>query len=295
MTMLVAVSSRERGDGPLPLAAMLARSAGVGLHVVTVVPMTWSPGPARVDGEYQEYLRGVAHGVLEWARARVPSDVEAMYETVHARSTGAGIIDAASRSGASLVVLGSAEEGTLGRVALGSVNDRVLHTCPLPTAVSPAEFACAAGARVQRVTVAYSGTQGSGDLVREAATTADRLGAALRLVSFAVRPHTAYTAGVGFHSEDAVVDAWAHDIRVHARAALSSVRDAGHVEDEGKVLIGRGTTWRQALDDIAWGDGEVLIVGSSSSGSLARVFLGSRATKIVRLAPVPVVVLPRHR
>jgi nucleotide-binding universal stress UspA family protein len=37
----------------------------------------------------------------------------------------------------------------------------------------------------------------------------------------------------------------------------------------------------------------VLVVGSSSIGPLARVFLGSRATKIVRHAPVPVVVVPR--
>jgi len=37
----------------------------------------------------------------------------------------------------------------------------------------------------------------------------------------------------------------------------------------------------------------VLVVGSSSIGPVARVFLGSRATKIVRHSPVPVVVVPR--
>ena len=41
-----------------------------------------------------------------------------------------------------------------------------------------------------------------------------------------------------------------------------------------------------------WEPTEVLVVGSSRAGRLARVFLGSAAIKIVRYAPVPVVVVP---
>ena len=37
----------------------------------------------------------------------------------------------------------------------------------------------------------------------------------------------------------------------------------------------------------------MLVVGSSASGPLARVFLGSAAAKIARHAPVPVTVVPR--
>jgi nucleotide-binding universal stress UspA family protein len=40
-------------------------------------------------------------------------------------------------------------------------------------------------------------------------------------------------------------------------------------------------------------DGDVLVVGSSALGPLAQVFLGSRAAKVVRHSPVPVVVVPR--
>ena len=38
----------------------------------------------------------------------------------------------------------------------------------------------------------------------------------------------------------------------------------------------------------------LLVLGSSPSGVLARVFLGSRARKLIRYSPVPVVVLPGH-
>jgi nucleotide-binding universal stress UspA family protein len=37
----------------------------------------------------------------------------------------------------------------------------------------------------------------------------------------------------------------------------------------------------------------VLVVGSSRLGPVARVFLGSNSTKIIRSSPVPVLVIPR--
>ena len=59
-------------------------------------------------------------------------------------------------------------------------------------------------------------------------------------------------------------------------------------------MIGHGETWDEAVEDVEWADGDVLVVGSSSLGPIARVFLGSRAAKIVRHSPVPVVVVPRE-
>lgn len=37
----------------------------------------------------------------------------------------------------------------------------------------------------------------------------------------------------------------------------------------------------------------LLVVGSGSAGPFSRVFLGSRAAKIIRSSPVPVIVVPR--
>jgi nucleotide-binding universal stress UspA family protein len=59
-------------------------------------------------------------------------------------------------------------------------------------------------------------------------------------------------------------------------------------------VVGRGESWEEAIEDVEWEDGDVLVVGSSSIGPVARVFLGSRATKIVRHSPVPVIVVPRE-
>lgn len=59
------------------------------------------------------------------------------------------------------------------------------------------------------------------------------------------------------------------------------------------VVIGQGPDWGAALNDIEWHDGDLLLIGSSESGPVARVFLGSRAAKIIRHTPVPVLVVPR--
>jgi amino acid transporter len=47
-----------------------------------------------------------------------------------------------------------------------------------------------------------------------------------------------------------------------------------------------------ALDDADWQDGDLLAIGTSPVGGIARVFLGSRGSKILRHSPVPVLVLP---
>jgi nucleotide-binding universal stress UspA family protein len=62
-----------------------------------------------------------------------------------------------------------------------------------------------------------------------------------------------------------------------------------------EFVVGQGEDWGEALEDVPWHERDVLVVGSSSVGPLAQVFLGSRSTKIVRHSPVPVVVVPRGR
>jgi nucleotide-binding universal stress UspA family protein len=86
---------------------------------------------------------------------------------------------------------------------------------------------------------------------------------------------------VGSEAEQAIVAQWEGDVR----------RALG---DDHELVIGHGASYDEALDDVEWADGDVLLVGSSSIGPVARVFLGSRAAKIVRNSPVPVVVVPRN-
>ena len=293
MTMVVGFAPDGRGHAVLHLAAMLARSGGEDLVVCAIVPSVWPPSPARVDAEYQAYVSGAAENALSRARARLAPDVTASYRVEHARSAPAGLLDVAEEVGASLIVVGSAADGGSGMVSLGSVSSRLLHSSHIPVVLAPRGFRTAAGQRVERVTAAFGGAED--DLVVAAAGVAARVGASLRLASFAVHPRPPYTAGVGREGDDAMVSQWVSEMERAARAVLDEVRELPVIPHDCGAVVGQGEDWGEALEDIDWGVGEVLVVGSSSIGPLAQVFLGSRATKIVRHSPVPVAVVPRGR
>jgi nucleotide-binding universal stress UspA family protein len=252
--VIVAAVAPDGSPEALELAGMLARAAGEPVLPVSVVPSPWVPSAARVDAEYQASLVAAARKV-------VPDG-----EVVHARSVAAGLLEVAEREDARAIVLGS----------YGSVANRLLHSSHVPIALAPAGFVCRSGCPVRRVTAAYGGS--GEELVAIAAREASRIGAALRVAAFAVRPRAPIVAGVGA-AERGVVSQWEEDIR----ASLGC-----------EVVVGHGETWASAIADVSWEDGDVLVVGSSSIGPVARVFLGSRAEKIVQHSPVPVVVVPRE-
>jgi nucleotide-binding universal stress UspA family protein len=291
MTMVVAVAPDGQGRAVLHLASMLARSAGDDLVLCAVVPVSWPPSPARVDAEYQAHLDRTASDALEAARSRLTDDVSVSTLAHHARSAPAGLLEVAEARGASAIVAGSSAAGGPGSVTLGSVTSRLLHSSPVPVALAPRGFRCPPDARVRRVTAAFGGT--GDDLVVGAAGVAARVGASLRLASFAVRPRAPYTVAVGREADDSAIREWVAEIGAAQQAVLERVRGLPSVPEQCEAVVGRGESWEDALEEVEWAEGDVLVVGSSSIGPLARVFLGSRSAKIVQHAPVPVVVVPR--
>jgi nucleotide-binding universal stress UspA family protein len=291
MTMLVAYAPDGRGRAVLHLAAMLARSADDDLVLCAVVPVSWPPSPARVDAEYQEHVNRAAEDALAGARSRLPEDLTVSSVVVHARSAPAGLLEVAEEHEASLIVTGSSAAGGTGSVTLGSVTTRLLHSSPIPVALAPRGFRASSGARVRRVTAAFGGS--GEDLVVGAAGVAARVGATLRLASFAVRPRSPFTVAVGREADDSALREWVSEIEAAQQEVLERVQDLPSVPSDCEAAVGSGETWEDALEEIDWTEGDVLVVGSSSIGPIARVFLGSRSAKIVQHAPVPVVVVPR--
>jgi nucleotide-binding universal stress UspA family protein len=143
------------------------------------------------------------------------------------------------------------------------------------------------------VTAAYDGSASAGSLLLAAARVAARVGASLRIASFAVWSRPAYTTRLGTDSEDLVLQEWITDLEKSAHAALEQVEELAKVPRQLETVVGHGESWEEAIDDVGWDDDDVLVVGSSAVGPIAQVFLGSRGAKILRSSPVPVVVVPR--
>jgi nucleotide-binding universal stress UspA family protein len=294
MTMIVGYAPDERGKAALHLAAMLARSAEENLVVASVVPAPWIPGMAKVDAEYREYLDQTASEALQRARDNLPADVDAELVSHGSRSAAVGLLELAEEHGANVVVLGSSSHGSYGHIALGSVTDRLVHSSPVTLALAPRGFRCGPEQKVTRATAAYGGSDAADELVVAAATVAARTGAALRIASFAVWTRPAFTTRLGTDPEDDVLQEWTATMERAASKAVASVEGLDPAPPV-EAVVGRGASWGEAIDDLAWDDGDVLVVGSSDLGPVAQVFLGSRATKILRHSPVPVFVVPRTR
>jgi nucleotide-binding universal stress UspA family protein len=292
MTLIVAYAPDERGKTALHLASMLARSIGDELVICSVIPAPWVPGMARIDAEYRKELDEIADQALELARKNLPGDVSARFERHSARSAPAGLLEIAKQYDAYMIVVGTSSAGLFGHISLGSVTSRLLHSSPVAVALAPRGFRSQPGAKVKRVTAAYDGS--ASGLLLAAARVAARVGASLRIASFAVWSRPAYTTRLGTDSEDLVLQEWITDLEKSAHAALEQVEELAKVPRQVETVVGHGESWEEAIDDVGWDDDDVLVVGSSAVGPIAQVFLGSRGSKILRSSPVPVVVVP-HR
>ena len=292
MTIIAGCAPRESDNAALELAAMLARSSGEDVVVAVVVAAAWPPSTERVDADYRAYLKKHGEQSLEQARAWMPADVKTQFVLHHSTSIPTGLLEVVADHDASGRVLGSADSGGLGHVALGSVTDRIVHSSPVTVALAPRGFEAGPGGRVRRVTAAF-GTRKDRDVVRAAAEYSARTDSSLRIASFSVRPKMLFAATLAGSGEDLVVDEWSRQTREVIDHQLVDVcRDAG-VPGPTEVVLGDGYGWREAMGAARWSPGDLLVVGSSSHGPLASVFLGSRASKILRYAPVPVMAVPR--
>ena len=292
MTLVAGYAPEERSKAVLHLAAMLARSFGEDLVVATVVPKPWFPSMAKVDAEYQAYQDTQADAALDQARSELPDDVTATFVRQSSRSVATGLLEA--EHDASLVVVGSSSAGVFGHVVLGSVTDRLLHSSPIPVALAPRGFRAKPEAKVRRVTAAYDGGEAAEAFAVTAAGVAARAGVSLRLATFAVWSRPSHVVRLGTEPEDAVLQVWLAEIRSAAGQALTRVKDLPAAPRDLDAVVGIGSSWAEALEDVEWDEGEMLVVGSSSVGPIAGVFLGTRSAKIVRYSPVPVLVVPRR-
>jgi nucleotide-binding universal stress UspA family protein len=294
VSVVVGIAPEESNSGALALAGMLARSTEEPLVVTATVPLPWPPHPEALDSDYREHVRALGEQSLERARAQLDPAHPTRFELREARSVPVSLTEAAAEHDASMLVLGSSTAGAFGRVSFGSVIDRLLHGAAVPVALAPRGFRCSATARVTRLTVAFGGAGAvASELLQATSSVSARIRASLRVASFFLRPTTPFAGTVEPAPEDLVLDRWTADASASIQAELEAIAAKPGAPALSETVVGDGYTWAAAIEDVPWQEGDLLVVGSSSSGPAARVFLGSRASKIVRHSPVPVVVVPR--
>ena len=292
MTVAVGYLAGKGGRSPLYLAVEAAKTLKTSLTVVTVVPRPWmTPSIARIDAEYAQYADQLADDSAKQAQQCIDSlasGLDVKFHKVAHRSVSGGLLEAAEELKPEVLVLGSAADGKLGQVVVGSTADWLLHSSPVPMAISTRGYRGSKAGGLTRITAAYPGTPEALHVVERVAALAERLNVPMRVVTFAVRGRTMYPPEVGLRAEDSILE----QLATHARETLAQLKTDGVIGKDVALEVATGNGWDDALDVADWQDGDLLAIGTSPVGGIARVFLGSRGSKILRHSPVPVLVLP---
>ncbi|WDF32777.1 universal stress protein [Arthrobacter agilis] len=277
MRYIVGYTADERGHDAVCLAVALARRQDATLDLVLVTPEhSLFSGTYPPDKGFDTLLSGQMREWMDEGLALVPDDVTARGVVVRAESNAEGLIRAAEDTEASLIVIGASSRGLAARFNVGNVARGLLHAAPVPVALAPQGYRRTDP--VTRLTCAVGRRAGADDVISVAVSSAERRGLPLRLVSL-----VALDAG-GPDSGGAEDEA-----NRRLAEAASSLAAGGRVS----VETAHGSSVEDAIEALAWDEGEVLLVGSSRLAQHMRLFLGSTANKILRTLTIPMVVVPR--
>ncbi|MFT4043140.1 MAG: universal stress protein [Gordonia sp. (in: high G+C Gram-positive bacteria)] len=291
MTILAAISVGEHATAPLHLATQFARTTGERVIAVTVLDSAPPAGNDPLEAEYLAYLTTQTRRQLEPVVERARGECDISLVIHNAVSIPRGLTELAAEFSASLVVVGSSSSGLLGRITLGSVTERLVHTASVPVAFAPRGYC--GGGRFTHLTVSYGGAARAERLVHTAAEYAVRWQVPMRVASFTVRPPMSYGGSIEATAEDLVIKQWAHRTDTTLRRHLAEVRNTVALPDV-ELALGAGIDWHEAVGAVGWTPGDLVILGSGAAGALTQVFLGSAAAKILRHVPAPAMVVPRN-
>lgn len=198
------------------------------------------------------------------------------------------ILNAATTTRATSIVMSSHARGAVGRAAFGSVADRVTRTAAIPVVISrPDEGSDDEGIpSIRRLIVPLDGSERSRGALGVARSLAQQLGATLYLIHV-IDTFSSYMAVSGMPVSQAVVDEWHSEARKELDDAVKAVATQGLAVTSD---IFQGNTV-QNLCDIAQ-PGDLIVMTSHGRGGVKRWLLGSVAEKLVRTAPVPVCLVP---
>lgn len=214
-----------------------------------------------------------AHGVLALPRATDGEPVE-------------GILQIARDEGAHVVVMGTHGRRGLGRAVIGSTTEALLRASDIPVLTVRGKASDAARRCFERLFVAIDDSEPSDAAV----------GAVLALpaedrahVTFASVADADSATGLRGHFHDAMIRKVLRDRAQHIVDRALDSAGSMHVSAQGRVI--EGTTDCEVLAAAREDNADLIVMGSHGRRGIQRFLLGSIAEKIVRSAPVPVLVV----
>lgn len=284
--IVVGYDGSEEGRDALALAGALAAPDGARVVAAAVYP--FDPAAPRADlADWGTYLQQDAEScVADVDPGLLPPGTQLERHVVPTGSAARGLHELAEQMDADLLVVGSTSHGTLGRILIGSTAESLLRAAPCAVAVAPRGFRERDSRGLRVIGVGYDGSPEAERALATAEALARAAGAALRVVTV-VGQQSSAGSGFGYMYAES---------RAAAEARAQSLLDAAldRLGDDTRPLgIKRRGEPATVLSDEAERGLDLLVVGSRGYGPLLRTVLGSVSSKLMRLAPCPVLVVPR--
>lgn len=291
--IIVGYSATSTGQDALHLGIAMARGRDAHLFLVMVAPEDSAFASVQpFDHSYGRILDEQMQQWLDEAAATVPGDIEVSTHIIPAESAPEGLIAATRALDAGLIVTGSRSGGLLRRHRLGTMASHLLHAAQVPLALAPTGYRHPGP--VGHVTAMFGPRRGATDLIGEAILTARHRDIPLRLVSLVTMDRAGRTdppTGVAGPSGD-VEDEVLGELEVYGNSRLAEDAAELVAAHRASTVIARGRDVADAMAGLDWSDDEIVLVASSRLAPRGRLFLGSTATRMLRVATVPVIVVP---
>lgn len=302
-TILVPLDGSQAAEAALPLASRLAGSSGARLVLVTVyeppLPVRGGQGALVFDQRFDAENRAALRSYLDQVTGRVRQGGEPGLE-VDGRlldgSAAATIAEFAEHEGADLVVLTSHGHGGPSHLWMGGVTDALVRQLRVPILVVRADAASpaasragTAGAAFRRVLVPLDGTPESEQALEAADAVAGRDGVLYTLLRV-VTPRHPLLRGIGGRDDELVTAERRADAERRLALVEERLRQRGfEVRSEVRV---EAQVAPAILELAGRMEADLIAVTSHGRGRMGRLLLGSVADKVLRGAPMPVLV--RH-
>ncbi len=294
--IVVPLDGSALAEQALPFAQAVGGDAAE-FTLVTVLP----PATARRDllGRIVEAIPDVQakaetaarEGLLGAARTWLGERPRVQVE-IAAGDPATEILRIAEERDADLIVLAGHGRGAIGRLAFGSVADRVAHVSPVPVMIVRPRDATTemAPAAVDRLIVPLDGSDFAARALPVAQALARQLGVSILLVRAVDMIEVLGPVADTLKIPPEIVD----DAETEARRSLdevaASLRSSG-IETDAGVWI--GPVFSAIAEEAKPGD--LVVLCSHGQSGVTRWLLGSVAEKLVREGPVPVILVPVGR
>ncbi len=283
-------ASRVAVDRGIDLALQFGAEIHL-LHVVPTTQMTVLP-PLEPLPDTERWVKHAEDHARELMDDLVRGlDFRECHLTTDVRVEGAsatGIIEAAEREGADVIVLGTHGRRGLRRLMLGSVAEEVVRLAPCAVMVC-SSAAADEPEQPRRIVAAVDFSGLSGEVLQAARDLGEKYHASVRVVH--VVPHPYFPAPYAPITSEAMMEqlpAMLDAARENLRAA---VEQAGPFQDGVDLEVASGTPSRGVLDAAEACGADLIVVASRGLGGAQHLLLGSVADRIVRQATCPVLVL----